>query len=34
MDAGPANPVANTTPTLTSKERGDWRGHLNVMIGF
>jgi hemolysin activation/secretion protein len=34
LDAGPANPVANATPTLSSKERGDWRGHLNVMIGF
>jgi hemolysin activation/secretion protein len=24
IDAGPAN----------TKERGDWRGHLNLMIGF
>ena len=34
IEAGPPNPTPNTTPTLTSKERGDWRGHLNVMIGF
>jgi hemolysin activation/secretion protein len=34
LDAGPANPVPGTTPNISSKERGDWRGHLNVMIGF
>ena len=34
IDAGPANPIPNTTPNITSKARGDWRGHLNVMIGF
>ena len=34
LDAGPANPIPGTTPNISSKERGDWRGHLNVMIGF
>jgi hemolysin activation/secretion protein len=32
IDAGPVNPVVNAP--ISSKERGDWRGHLNVMIGF
>ena len=34
IDAGPPNPIPNTTPNITNKARGDWRGHLNVMIGF
>jgi hemolysin activation/secretion protein len=32
LDAGPSIP--NTTTNISNKERGDWRGHLNVMLAF
>ena len=34
IDAGPPIPNTATPANVSNKERGDWRGHLNVMLAF